>query len=313
MKPIIILCSILGLLGGVWGEEPVGKEKNNLTASQSQTVKQETKKICFVLTDFTCVETKARGRFLHDETYAVSLEMPSQQTLLPEDRKSVNSIMQGFVRLLDTWNNSQNQELVRDAKATEWQQYQQEKKEMFQSFITGDRRTIVLGADYLGGYLTSNDLSKVFSIVSPEQVQVAMLENQDQPLQVIPQLIAKNGATHLIYGTVGDLAYTVKEFEGYGIKTKITDYSLDVMIKVVDLSTGAVVYANNYTGTFREKAIPKMKELSSDIYAQMMKQALQKCAQDLFQQTKGEQPVLVRPPQETMGKKWDTTEIKEEK
>lgn len=234
--------------------------------------------------DFSSAEIKGQ-KFLDYQNKPI--QIPAQETLNSSDRKSINSIMQGFVRMIDSWDNTRTNQANREGQIVDNQRNWEKAKNLYQTVVKGESRPMVLGAEYLSAYLgRKNDL---FQIVDSSLVQSAMTQLQkepDFPRDALLKLAQKTGATHLIYGTVSDLRTKVNSFKGYGIETKTTNYQLDVILKVVDLVQQRTVYSNVYTGSYREQRPVSGTQFDNNIFQNLMTSALEQAAEELADITK---------------------------
>lgn len=235
--------------------------------------------------DFSTIETKGDKRFLDQQSRPV--EIPAQCTLNDADRKSVNGIMQGLVRLIDAWDNSKTNTENRQNQSTDNEVVIARAQDLYQTVVKGEARPAVIGAEYLTAYLGQNP--QVFAGVEAAVVE-AELKKLTKETNLAPDFLSRLGetcgVTHLIFGTVADLRRQEKTFEGYGITTKSTDYQLDVIIRLVDLKEQRVVYGKVYTGRYQERQPLSGSSVDSGIFQTLMKSALQQAAEDLTQVVK---------------------------
>jgi len=240
-------------------------------------------KVCVL--DFTTIDTAGQKRFLDQRNDPIVI--PPQCTLNDADRKSVNSIMQGFVRMIDAWNNSKTDDSNRNAQAADNRFNRTKALNLYNTVLNGQPRPVVIGAEYLAAYLGKRN--DVFTCMDASLMGIAMNRLQsapDFPQDFMLKLAKATGATHLIYGTVSDLRTQSKSFQGYGIKTKTTVYQLDVIIKMVDLVRQSTVYSNVYTGTCREQRPVSSTMIDHNIFQSLMKSALEQAAEELYDKCK---------------------------
>jgi len=235
--------------------------------------------------DFTTIDVNGQIRFLSGTNQKI--DVPPQCTLNDADRKSINDVMQGFVRLVDAVDNARTDEANRDAQVDDNVFRRKKALDIWNTTVHGQSRPMVIGAEYLESYLGRH--SDVFACLDRGLMAAAMgrLRNDpDFPTDYQLKLARASGATHLIYGTVGDLSSRENSFSGYGISTKTTNYSLDVIVKVVDLVAQQTVHANTYTGTYREQRPISGAQFDNNIFQSLMKSALEQAAEDLYDMCK---------------------------
>ena len=153
-------------------------------------------------------------------------------------------------------------------------------RELFDRSTYGTSRPALMGADYFEAMLGKHE--KVFACVSRKPVTAALEKLRQLP--EYPQgcgakLAEMTGATHLVFGTIGDLTTKSNEFSGYGVSTKTTNYSLDVAIKFVDLATGATAKSGIYTGRYREQRPISGEQFDNNVFQSLMKDALEQAAE----------------------------------
>ncbi len=236
-------------------------------------------KVCVL--DFTTLDIKGQKRFLDENNKEIKI--PPQSTLNDADRKSVNSVMQGFVRMIDAWDNTKTNEANRGTQAEDNSFNREKALALYNTVVRGDQRPMVIGAEYLTAYLGRHN--DVFACVDAGLLSAAMGKLQqapDFPKDFMLRLAQETGATHLIYGTVSDLRTKTNSFKGYGIETKTTNYQLDVIIKMVDLVAQHTVYSNVYTGNYREQRPVSGTQFDNNIFQNLMTSALEQAAEDLY-------------------------------
>ena len=246
--------------------------------------KQEWSPLKVAILDFTSADIKGQ-KFLDHRNKAIKI--PAQETLNAADRKSINSIMQGFVRMIDAWDNTRTNQANREEQVLDNRRDWAKAKALYNTVVKGESRPMVLGAEYLGAYLGRK--SDLFQVIDSAAVQAAMTQLQNEPdfpKNALLKLAQKTGATHLIYGTVSDLRTKVNSFKGYGIETKTTNYQLDVILKVVDLVKQSTVYSNVYTGNYREQRPVSGSQFDNNIFQNLMTSALEQAAEELAEITK---------------------------
>ncbi|MBQ9336937.1 MAG: PEGA domain-containing protein [Lentisphaeria bacterium] len=289
-----VLFGIIAAAAGIAGALPVPAaetttEITTSTVITTTVVKEKTKtkwqpfRVCVL--DFTTTDIQGQKRFLDQQNRPIVI--PPQNTLNAEDRKSINSVMQGFVRMIDAWDNSKTNTSNRLTQADDNAFTRGKALELYNGIVRGEARPIVIGAEYLAAYLgRRND---VFGCIDASQMTAAMARLQqapDFPRDFMLRLAKETGATHLIYGTVSDLRMKSNSFKGYGIETQTTNFQLDVIIKMVDLISQHTVYSNVYTGNYREQRPVSGAQIDHNIFQNLMTAALEQAAEDLYDKCK---------------------------
>ena len=279
-----VLC--VGIAGGAL---PAAEKTTTTTTSTTtvitETVKTKEKaawkpfKVCVL--DFTTIDTSGQKRFL-DETNT-SIVVPPQNSLNDADHKTINSVMQGFVRMIDAWDNTKTNTANRAAQVEDNVFTRQKALELYRTIVKGESRPVVMGAEYLSAYLGRHN--EVFGCMDSSLISAAMtkLQNEpDFPQDFMLRLAKETGATHLIYGSVSDIHSKTNSFSGYGIRTNTTSYQLDVTIKMIDLIAQHSVYSNVYTGSYREQRPISTEAFDNNIFQSLLKSALEQAAEDLY-------------------------------
>lgn len=275
-----------GFAGGVL---PAAEKTTTTTTSTStttvitETVVQEKTvwspfKVCVL--DFTTPDIEGQ-KFIDQQNKPIAV--PPQSTLNDADRKSVNSIMQGFVRMIDAWDNTRTNTANRRAQTEDNTFTRAKALDLYKTVVNGKSRPVVIGADYLAAYLGKHN--DVFSCVGKDEMTAAMnklRQAPDFPQNFMLRLARATGATHLVYGTVSDLRTRHNAFKGYGIETKTTVYELDVIVKMVDLAAQHTVYSNVYTGSYREQRPVGASQIDDNVFQTLMKSALEQASEDLY-------------------------------
>ena len=224
--------------------------------------------------DFTTIDINGQIRFIDPANN--KLDVAPRCTLNDADRKSVNDVMQGFVRLVDAVENHKTKDMKNAITRND-------AIDLWRTSVHGQARPAVIGAEYLEAYLGGH--GDVFACLDRPLMAAAMQKLQsdpDFPSDFQLKLAKASGATHLIYGTVGDISSRENSFAGYGIQTKTTNYSLDVIVKMVDLVTQQTVHSGVYTGTYREQRPISGSQFDNNIFQSLMKSALQQASEDLY-------------------------------
>ena len=250
--------------------------------TKEKTKKPEWKPFKVCVLDFTTIDEKGIKRFLDGKNEPI-LVLP-QNTLNDADHRTMNAIMQGYVRMIDARDNTRTNEANRDAQVDDNYFTRAKALDLYNTVVKGVPRPTVIGADYLSAYLGSH--SDVFGCMDISQVAAAMDKLQKQPdfpRDFMLRLAKETGATHLIYGTVSDLHTKTNSFSGYGIQTRSTTFQLDVIVKMVDLVAQHTVYSNVYTGSYREQRPVSTEQFDNDIFQSLMKSALEQAAEDFYE------------------------------
>jgi len=270
---------------GTEKETTMTKTTTTTVITETVTTKEKEKsewkpfKVCVL--DFTVIDIPGQKRFLDEKNNPIVI--PPQNTLNDADHRTISPFMQGYVRMIDAWDNSRTNDANRAAQIDDNVFTRAKALDLYNSVVKGEPRPTVIGAEYLSAYLGRHN--DVFGCMDISQVAAAMQKIQKQddfPKDFMLRIAKETGATHLIYGTVSDLTRKSNSFSGYGIQTNTTTYQLDVIVKMIDLVAQHSVYSNVYTGTYREQRPVSTEQFDSDIFQSLMKSALEQAAEDLY-------------------------------
>ena len=224
--------------------------------------------------EVTTIDTQGKTRFIDPANK--ELDVAPRCTLNSADRTSVNDVMQGFVRLVEAIENPKTKDIKNAITRSD-------ALNIWNTVVHGETRPAVIGAEYLESYLGRN--GEIFACVDRPLMVAAMKKLQadpDFPSDFQLKLARATGVTHIIYTTVGNITSRENSFSGYGIETKTMSYSLDVIVKMVDLVTQQTVHANTYTGTYREQRPISGAQFDNNIFQSLMKSTLQQAADELL-------------------------------
>jgi len=243
-----------------------------------ETAVREPLRVCIL--DFESATTLGQERFLSGKNAAIKI--PKAMTLVEADRTSVDSVMQGWVRVVDATSNLRTDDANRAAQTDDNRFDRAKALAVYQETVKGQARPIVIGADYLEGFL--GKYAGTFSCVGRRTVKSAMAKiaaEPDFPQDCLSRLGKTCGITHLVTATVSDIRTKETAFSGYGLKTKTTTYQLDVILKVIDLKTQGTVFSDVFTGSYREQRPISGEQFDNNIFHSLMNGALEQAAEKL--------------------------------
>ncbi|MBR6323929.1 MAG: hypothetical protein IKR62_03030 [Victivallales bacterium] len=298
LTSLIFSCGMHGLLA----QEAVKTEETTTTTTTTKTVITETvvkekpawqkMKVCVM--DFTTIDIEGQKRFLDVNNKPIVI--PGQNTLNDDDHKTVNGVMQGFVRMIDAWDGTRTNKANREGQIGDNLFTRDKALSIYAKTVEGEPRPVVIGADYLTAYL--GRYNDVFVCMSKDLVGATMMKIRQQPdfpQDFMLKVAQASGATHLIYGTLSDIRTRENHFKGYGIETHTINYDMDVIIKVVDLVAQHTVFSNVYTSSYNERRPVSNAQFDKAIYQNLMTSALQQAAEELYELCKPGEENKIRP------------------
>ena len=297
LTSLIVSCGMHGLFA-----QGAGVERETTTTTTTKTVITETvvkekaawQKLKVCVMDFTTIDIEGQKRFLDINNKPIVV--PSQNTLNDEDHKTINGVMQGFVRMIDAWDSSRTNKANREGQADDNAFTRDKALNIYAKTVGGEARPVVLGAEYLTAYL--GRYNDVFACLDKNLLGVAMMKirnEPDFPQDFMLKVARATGATHLITGTVSDIRSRERNFKGYGIETRSVNYDMDVIVKVVDLVAQHTVFSNVYTASYAERRPISNAQFDNAIYQNLMTSALQQASEELYEICKPGEENKIRP------------------
>ena len=137
-------------------DETVTEQEKKTTTTTTTTVITETVrtkakekpawkpfKVCVL--DFTSIDINGQIRFL--DTKNNPIVIPPQNTLNDADHRTINSIMQGYVRMIDAWDNSWTNSANREAQVDDNVFTRKKAIDLYNTIVKGEPRPMVIGAE----------------------------------------------------------------------------------------------------------------------------------------------------------------------
>ena len=153
---LVFVVTAIGVVGEItlFAAEKTTEVTTTTTTVITETViKEKTKwspfKVCVL--DFTSLDIQGQKRFLNEKNKPINI--PPQCTLNDADRKSMDNVMQGFVRMIDAWDNTKTNDANRDAQVDDNKFNRAKAIDLYNTTVKGEARPMVIGADYLTAYL----------------------------------------------------------------------------------------------------------------------------------------------------------------
>lgn len=225
--------------------------------------------------DFTTIDIQ--GRHLGDFTDR-TVDVAPQNSLNSAELGTVDEVMLGYVKMIDAREERTRRAHDRARLDAENDRNLARQMELADRILKSPRRSVVIGSAYMEAALGNYDSVEVVGRGEIEKAFRDMAARQAGALP-LPEAVKKSGATHVLYGTVADFHVESREFSGYGVNTQATVYSLDVVVKIVELASGRVVFAGTFTGNDREFKTEALRIVDSGRFSKLMKSAVAQAAQ----------------------------------
>lgn len=222
--------------------------------------------------DFTTVDMEAQ-KYLHLEQKPLPAS-PAASELSGEDRSSLAKEDQGYIRSIETEQHLREQRQNRE-QVHEQNRRLQDQNDELRDMLLGTRhgRAAVLGADMLATDLAQSDTS--WTIIDRqslnENVDALRNSHTDNPSARLAQQL---GATHLVYGIVEDLDIKHTAYTGYGIQTLSNLYRLNVLVRMVEISTQKIVFSGEFSAQGKQTLSNNAAEVDTGIIKDLLRDTL---------------------------------------
>jgi len=234
--------------------------------------------ISIAVLDFACIDIQGQKFY---EFKDKKLQQGKQDSLSPEDRQLIDDRMLGMVKMLDAQENSDTRrhERLENDKINE--RDRKRRDELADKIMKSPQRTLVIGAEYMCAALGKYPQFKVLDSDAQIRALKAIRAGRPSNDSDIGDFGKFSGAQYLLYGIVADFQTRNTEFSGYGVKTKNTIYTLDVLIRVVNVKSGKTVFSRVFSGSDREMTTEELKVVDSARYERLLKRAVSEAAEEL--------------------------------
>ena len=228
--------------------------------------------------DFSTIDTVGQKFYRYTET-----RMPAMvyNQLTPADYGTIDDRMLGWVRGLEVQATLQERREDRDRQSQLNDRELARRDELAAKILNSPQRSTVIGSEYMIAAL--GDYPEAFSPVDRRALDDSLLAIElgtqaDAMAQAKEKFGKLTGATHALYGVVSDFQVEETSFKGYGIETKNKLYTLDVIVKVVELGTNRVVFSGLFTGKIKRLDHGATPRRDTGLYEKLMKDAVGQAA-----------------------------------
>ncbi|MDD3886040.1 MAG: PEGA domain-containing protein [Victivallaceae bacterium] len=222
------------------------------------------------ISDFTTIDIQ--GQKFYRFTDRTDHQSP-QDSLSEADRQTIDDRMLGLVKMIDATSEADRRRHDQARLDLENERNLARQTELADRILKSGERSVVIGAQYLAAAL-----GKYNSVEVVDQSEIDRAFAQMAKLQAGQKLETEDfgkatGATHLLYGTVADLRTAEKRFTGYGVKTSNVVFSLDVIFKLVELSSQKVIWSQVCTGVDTVLNTENLETIDSDRFKVLLNDA----------------------------------------
>lgn len=253
-------------------ETVVTTEKTEVKERKKQVVKPR-----IAVFSFTTIDIQ--GQHLRDFTDR-TVPVTPQNSLNEAELGAIDEVMLGYIKQIDAEEERTRRAHDRKRLDDENDRNLARQYELADKLLKTPERAVVIGANYMEAALGKYD--SVIPVDRGEIYQafrdMAARQAGGTP-RTLPETLQLHGATHVLYGTVADLRVSRRAFSGYGVNTEVQVYELDVLIKIADIKTNAIVFSGVFTGTDQEFKLEGLQIVDSGRFDRLMKSATEQAAQ----------------------------------
>lgn len=228
--------------------------------------------------DFSTIDAIGQKFYRHTET-----RMPPMvhSQLNSADYGTIDDRMLGVVRGLEMEAALQERHEER-ARQTQLNDRELSRRdELAEKILNSPQRSAVIGSEYMIAAL--GNYPEAFLPVDRQMLDESLLavevgSQADAVKQAREKLGELTGATHALYGVISDCQVEEKSFNGYGVETQNKIYTLDVIVKVVELATNRVTFSGLFTGRIKRLEHDAATSSDTGLYEKLMKDAVGQAA-----------------------------------
>lgn len=256
---------------------PAAPEAPATPESTEAPAKVESGKPRIAVYDFTTIDIQGQHlQYFTDQ----QIKVRPYDSLTDADRETVDEVMLGFVKMIDAKELSATHRDARLRGDRENDRNYVLQRQLADKLLKTHIRPVVIGAQYMEAAL--GECKNVEAVdrgtIEKAFADMGKLQSGEFPGTALAGIA---GASHILYATVADLRVQERIFKGYGVETKAVIYSLDLLVKIVDAKTRQVVFSRMFTAQNREMHTPHLKQIDTDRFGSLMKQAVFQAAQEI--------------------------------
>lgn len=257
-------------------ETPEAAEQKSVVP-QPEPATIQTAKPRIAVYDFTTIDIQ--GQHLNYFTDQ-KIKIRPFESLTDADRETVDEVMLGYIKMIEAKEMSETHRDERLRADMENDRNLALQKNLADKLLKTKIRPVVIGAQYMEAALGECENVEVTNRDTIEKAfaDMAKLQSGEFPGAELAKI---SGATHVLYATVADMRVQKRAFSGYKVNTQAVIYSLDLLVKVVDINTSQVVFSRLVTGSIRELNTEFLKQIDTDRFGSLMKQAVSAAAKEI--------------------------------
>ena len=231
-----------------------------LPAAETPTATGQDMKIKVAVFDFSTIDTVGQKFYRYTEE---KIPPMTYNQLNASDYGTIDDRMLGLVRLFENRATLLERQEERDRMNRINDRTLAMRDALAEKILNSPQRTTVIGAEYmLDDSLLAIELG----------TQAAAMAAAEQKFSRL------SGATHVLYAVVSDCQLEENTFKGYGIETKNKTWTLDLLVKLVDLRDNSVAFSGLFTGKVRRLDHAAVTHTDTGLYEKLMKDAVRQAA-----------------------------------
>ncbi|MEA3639796.1 MAG: CsgG/HfaB family protein [Lamprobacter sp.] len=240
--------------------------------------------IVFAIMDFTTSDIDARKYLQHQDQQFLDEDEPvlsdAERALLSQEELA--QIAKAQIQERAARNKEQRERLEQRNRLDR----QEKADHRARTVSSALGREIIKAPDLLAAELSQ--YSDLFSIVDRRTVEEGVREINFQNSGLVSrqtgtQLGQMTGATHLVYGLVGDYGRDVTRSMAYNVPTKNTTHSIEIIVKVVEASTNKMQFSTIAQNSIQELKTGSGGGSNTQLMNDLLKGAIKIAAADIYE------------------------------
>lgn len=247
-------------------------------AAEAPAEKEQDGKLKVAVFDFSTIDTVGQKFYRYAEEKIPSM---TYNQLNANDYGTIDDRMLGMIRLFETRATLLERQ---EDRARENQLNDRNlalRNALAAKILNSPQRSVVIGSEYMLAAL--GEYPQTFTPVDRRTLDDSLLAielgTQAAAMAKAEQKFSRlSGATHVLYAVVSDCQLEENTFKGYGIETKNKTFTLDLLVKLVDLRDNSIAFSGLFTGKVRRLDHAAVTHTDTGLYEKLMKDAVRQAA-----------------------------------
>ena len=249
-----------------------------LPAAETPTATGQDMQIKVAVFDFSTIDPVGQKFYRYTEE---KIPPMTYNQLNASDYGTIDDRMLGLVRLFENRATLLERQEERDRMNRINDRTLAMRDALAEKILNSPQRTTVIGAEYMLAAL--GEYPRTFTPVDRRTLDDSLLAielgTQAAAMAAAEQKFSRlSGATHVLYAVVSDCQLEENTFKGYGIETKNKTWTLDLLVKLVDLRDNSVAFSGLFTGKVRRLDHAAVTHTDTGLYEKLMKDAVRQAA-----------------------------------